>query len=260
MAHVIKKYDINLAYSDFGAGVIKRSLPACDDMPGSKIHMVKPKVPEYIPHGIDTSIFYPRPVRKSLEKIEAIFGHSSKDILLIGCVATNQDRKDFATLFKTLRAFLDSGREARVWLHTDAIVRNWDLHAIMADLKLQGKFAVTLGLTNDELAEYYSACDVTIGPGLGVGFGFPIFEAIACGTPCFHVNYGGAPEFFVNKEHLINPVAYRHEKVYNSCRPVLNHLDFVDAIEKHGNIKPILNPRLDWNNLWWRIGKTSFCM
>ena len=56
------------------------------------------------------------------------------------------------------------------------------------------------------MAQFYSACDVTLGIGLGEGAGYPLFESTSCGTPVVHGNYGGGPEY-LTAESLVEPMA-----------------------------------------------------
>jgi glycosyltransferase involved in cell wall biosynthesis len=100
----------------------------------------------------------------------------------------------------------------------------------------------------------YSACDVTLGIGLGEGFGYPIFESLSCGTPCIHGDYGGAAEH-MDKHMLVKPnYTYRLEGVYNCQRPVFLPDRWAGAINyvADNDIKGKLPPHLDWNTLWTR--------
>ena len=45
--------------------------------------------------------------------------------------------------------------------------------------------------TDEQMARMYSACNVTLGIGNGEGYGYPIFESLACGVPCIHGTYSG---------------------------------------------------------------------
>jgi glycosyltransferase involved in cell wall biosynthesis len=207
--------------------------------------------PDHLPHGIDTSVFKP----KDKEWAKAEFRRSgfnglTKDSFLIGIVATNQARKDWALGMQTARLVLESGRDVRLWCHTDDISRYWDLAALVMDYELEGRVVITrANFTDEQMNGMYSACDVTLGIGMGEGFGFPIFESLASGTPCIHPNYGGAAEY-MPKHMLVEPVGWRWEGAYCCKRPVMKAEDFAAAAIYAAGRTAKLPGDLDWVELW----------
>src|SRR5207244_869527 len=116
----------------------------------------------------------------------------------LGCIMTNQPRKDWGVL---LGAVAEIRRDRptmklRVLCRTDDLFLHWNIPALIDDYGLtDGTVEVALGqLPDEELSWWYSACDLTVLPSLGEGFGYPIVESLACGVPCVHVNYGGGAE------------------------------------------------------------------
>ena len=89
------------------------------------------------------------------------------------------------------RVELAKVQDVLLWIHIDAMERFWSISALLVDYGLQNQAVVTTGrLTDEQMTWAYSACDVTWGIGRGEGFGFPIYESLACGIPCIHGNYG----------------------------------------------------------------------
>ena len=211
-----------------------------------------------LPHGIDTLTFYPR----ARTRQRAMFGQMtvgrpvfiSDDELLVGIVATNQPRKDYGLAIATC-AELARSRKVRIWIHTDAMDRYWSIPYLLVDYGLDNGSLLSLGtFSDDTMAKLYSACDVTLGIGLGEGYGYPIFESLACGTPCIHGDYGGAAEH-MPKEMLVLPRSWRCEGVYNCIRPVFHPAEWCSTVnllsvcpEKRAG----LPAHLDWKNLWPR--------
>ncbi|HEX9656899.1 MAG TPA: asparagine synthase (glutamine-hydrolyzing) [Bacteroidota bacterium] len=79
-------------------------------------------------------------------------------------------------------------------------------------------------LTTEQLAGLYVTCDVLVHPYRGEGFGMPILEAMACGTPPIVTN-GGAALDFCSKENSILVKARRMNYPENK----VDHFDTVNT-------------------------------
>ena len=173
---VLRGFDRVLAYTQFGA-----------DQTG---------YPDHLPHGIDTRIWQLRDKGAARAELCKSFTDLTPTSLLLGVVATNQARKDWRLAAETCRLLLERGHDVRMWAHTDGAQGWWDLPRLFDDHSLKGRVAITtFQLSDAQMTWMYSACDVTLGIGLGDGFGYPIFESLACGVPCIHGNYAGAAEY-----------------------------------------------------------------
>lgn len=212
--------------------------------------------PDVATHGIDTSVFYPRSgARKA---VDAKFSLALEDHeSLIGIVATNQPRKDWALAFGTLSLFNQQGVKARVWIHTDTDMRHWDLKALYLDFGLHPNVKVFLtpyGLPDDDLAMLYSACDVTMGIGVE-GFGFPAAESLCCRTPHVTGSYGGQADF-VPSDYLIKPIASRYEGIFAVQRPVYDSADLarkVNIVLRDSGLTSgyrDVSPVCAWDDVW----------
>jgi GT2 family glycosyltransferase/Flp pilus assembly protein TadD len=58
-------------------------------------------------------------------------------------------------------------------------------------------------LSDKEIASLYTACDVLVHPYRGEGFGLPILEAMACGTPAIVTNGGASLDFCSAQNSLL---------------------------------------------------------
>jgi len=217
-------YDRVLCYSAWSKQIVENTLGAKES---------KQRDLTWLPHGIDTNVFH----RYSKVDYRRIFSEMAvgkkveiePDEFLVGIVATNQARKDYGLGLATC-AEIAKERKLRLWIHTDALDRYWSIPYLLSDFGLSRGNFISLDNHPDEvMARLYSACDVTLGIGAGEGFGYPIFESLACGTPCVHGNYGGAPEH-LPPELLVEPKAYRYEGVYGSVRPVYDPKDWAKKV------------------------------
>lgn len=209
---------------------------------------------EHLPHGIDTSVFKPHDRVESKRKFRELGFQSLKDdSFLVGIVATNQARKDWALGLETCRILLNRGMDVKIWAHVDVLERYWSLPNLIADFGLQGRIIITNArFTDEQMAGFYSACDVTLGIGLGEGYGYPIFESLACGTPCVHGDYGGAAEYLPD-DLLVGSDGARYEGIYCCKRPIFDPKEWADASMLWNQMPAVfLPPELDWNSLFPR--------
>ncbi len=204
-AQAVAGYDRVLAYSAFGQHVLS--------------HAAKGAV-EWLPHGLDLSVWKPEMTTdiraRVIETLSAAEGE-----MVLGCVATNTARKDLGLFAQTL-AHLRHGMEMpiRGWLHTNQDVSDaWSVPQLAADCGIEDALTVTTEMSDPLLAGCYASCIATLAPGRGEGFGYPIAESMACGTPVAHVAYaGGAPYAFT----LLDPVCYHATGPYALRRPILD--------------------------------------
>jgi len=248
-------FDRVLAYGAWAKDLIERSI---GEEEADLRHL------DYLPHGINTSVFYERDRAQSRLKFGSITGarlltHAPQlssimdDEILVGIVATNQARKDWALGIQAV-ALLAKERKVRLWIHTDTLERHWSIPALLADYGLLDKAMISLGyLSDDDMARAYSACNVTLAPGAGEGWGIPLAESLACGTPVIHGNYAGGAEITPSEMH-VEPIAYHAEGLYSCVRPVFKAQDWADRALQFAGQRAHLDPQYDWNNLWprWR--------
>ena len=245
MRHILGLYDRVLAYSGWAAGEIDKALGVTET--------------RFLPHGIDTSVFCPRKRVPARHGFGRRLGARVKDkdfsfpddALAIGIVATNQARKDYGLGIQAV-AEVAKTRKVSLWIHTDVVVRCWSLIELLNEYDLLDRTIVTAHAVDDETLSWcYSALDVTLGIGLGEGFGFPLAESLACGTPCIHGNYAGGAEM-LPPEFLVEPVAYRVEGVHSCLRPVYDPKHWAAKIIEVAKLDARLDARYDWNELWPR--------
>ena len=245
LGFVLKGFDRVLAYSEWSARIIERTLGD-----GQTI--------EALPHGIDTSIFKRRGHDRARRKFgELCCGGEAPDLkiedgkFLVGIVATNQARKDYGTAIRAA-AQLAQVKDVQLWIRIDTMERFWSISALLYDYGLSNRAIIQTGpMTDEQMTWAYSACDVTWGIGLGEGFGFPIYESLACGTPCIHGNYAGGAEWLPD-DFKIAPVAFRAEGTFASMRPVFRADEWVEATLRNSGADASLPAELDWTNNWPR--------
>jgi len=153
----------------------------------------------------------------------------------IGCVMTNQTRKDWGIAATVCAALAERMKGAvRFWWHCDTRMRHWNLDALIADFQLGEYVEITSPPVTDAwMAEQYRRCDLTFLPSTGEGFGFPLFESLACGVPVVHGDYAGGRSLmsaFGLNHLLVQPYSWRLEGQHNCVRPVYRPEDFVEKL------------------------------
>jgi len=148
--------------------------------------------PLYVPHAVDTDVFRPYD-RLTVRRKNGM----PEDAFLVGMVAANKgrpSRKGFSQAFQAFRKLLEKHENAYLYLHTmlnPGIAGGEDLSALLQDLGIPEdrilvaeQYRVLFNpYPQEAMARIYSAMDVLLNPSLGEGFGIPIVEAQACGTP-----------------------------------------------------------------------------
>lgn len=244
LGHTLSHYDRRLVPSKWAREIVRKTLPnhECD----------------VIPHGIDDATFFPRDKKVARESFDFITFpvrqwpqkgtiKSEKDALWVGIVATNQARKDWGLGLETIKE-LRKTRAVRLWIHTDAVKREWSLLELLSAFGLLDCATVTTGNVDDEsMAWLYSSMDLTLGIGRGEGFGYPIFESIACGTPCVTHSYGAQSDFM----HYFAPCGpLRIEGPLSLLRPTCDGQRWANYIQNDSVLLAVLPDELRWKNLW----------
>ena len=173
------EFDRVTAYSEYGAKILKD---------------IRHKPVTWLPHGhaIDQPPYFDPSLMRQLHP------YWSRDDRgwLLGCVATNQPRKDLQLFIEVLSELRKQGERVYGWLHTDTLVKTWDLPQLVRAWQVEKILRVTTGqLTDGQMQQCYLACTATICVGRGEGFGYPIVESLALGVPCFAMDYAGGAEF-----------------------------------------------------------------
>lgn len=158
--------------------------------------------PLYVPHGVPTGVFRP------YEKLEARKAVGlPESAFVVGMVAANKgnpSRKCFAEALQAFAAFRQKHEDAVLYLHTELAgkVEGVHLPELIRAVKLpegsvlfcdQGRYQFD-PFPPDAMAHVYSGMDVLLNPSAGEGFGIPVLEAAACGTPAIVTDFSAMRE------------------------------------------------------------------
>jgi glycosyltransferase involved in cell wall biosynthesis len=174
--------------------------------------------PLYAPLAIDTSVYKPtRSVVVDGEQVDSrtLFEipQTAFAVLMVAMNKDPQDRKGFNEAFRAFGAFWRSHQDAVLVVHTNwrgvqgsgINLKNLAKHATVPPhaLIFTSDYAQQIGLPPEMMAALYTACDVLLCPSKGEGFGVPMIEAQACGTPVIASDFTAQTEL-VGPGWLVN--------------------------------------------------------
>lgn len=157
---------------------------------------------EYIPHGIDATVFKPMD-RKEARKIAQL----PEDRFIVGMVAANKgfpSRKAFAENILGFKLFHEKHPDSILYIHTSDgahkegfplldYLQFIDLE-LGRDVILAKQYLYTLSYPDQVMNALYNAFDVHLLVSKGEGFGIPIVEAQAAGCPVIVGGWSSMPE------------------------------------------------------------------
>ena len=157
--------------------------------------------PLYCPHAVDTSVYEPVPRDEARRRASL-----PRDAFIVGVVAANKgnpSRKSFPEILRAFAAFRERHDDALLYLHTSIegqggvplppLVESLGIPS--EALRLTDQFTYLYSpLPSKSMASLYSAFDVLLNPATGEGFGIPVLESQACGTPAIVTDFSAMRE------------------------------------------------------------------
>jgi len=158
---------------------------------------VKQKITS-IPLG-KASIFVPSPSESVLAK----HGIEAPYFLFVGTI---EPRKNLEVLLEAYEKFRKSTQKKYKLVIVGK--RGWNVEELMEDIARSPFWEdiIVLGyVERSELPAIYSSATIFVYPSLYEGFGLPVLEAMACGTPVLISNVSSLPEVGGKAAHYFDP-------------------------------------------------------
>ena len=163
----------------------------------------------YVPHAIE-SVFEPTPFVKDQQGKQMsgrqIMGFSDDEFVVMMTAANKgvyPPRKAFAENFMAFGMFAQKHPDAVLYMHSDQTpsMGGIDLK-VLAEMcgipenriRYADPYLYRLGFPHHAMAALYTGADVLLAASMGEGFGIPVIEAQACGTPVIVSNFTAQPE------------------------------------------------------------------
>lgn len=226
-----------------------------------------------IPHGLDTTVF--RPLGEDRGKLRKKLPYSPdipEDAFLLMHVGTNvTERKQLPLLFKALAKFSEVHKDAHLLLHTNPLPAGgagYNLPSIARDLGIEDrvhypqKNPILVGASDEEMVRAFNAANFYITVSEGEGWGVPLVEAMACGTPCIAGRNSSQTELVDGHGYLFDMVAedtfvdYPMYTPYGSWFPVPDLQSLLGAMkmahafpDTHQGACRTFAERFDWSKV-----------
>ena len=218
-------------------------------------------------HGVDTEFY--KPSEKPKEQCKQLIGFSGKDFV-IGMVAMNRTgRKDIPRQLEAIATFKNNHPElsTKLYLHTNLFQPDGDRLKDIIDYLGLGDCVRTpadreyaLGYTDVEMSTVYNGCDVMLQASQSEGFGMPIVEAMACGTPVITSNTTAMTEMIqpVTPEFLVQPLdttwigSIPAKVAIMDRKSMVEKLELaasMDLLSMRDNLSSYAHNKYDWNKI-----------
>ncbi|HEX2026110.1 MAG TPA: glycosyltransferase family 1 protein [Actinomycetota bacterium] len=186
-----------------------------------------------IPHGIDHDVFRPASP-EAVERVRRRHGIDGPYLLFVGGL---EPRKNLPAL---LRAYASMPPDLRPGLVLAGASVPWnpegrtELSAELSRLRADVRAGVILtGYVSDpDRAPLYTGAEAMVFPSLYEGFGFPVLEAMACGTPVVTSNVSSLPEVAGDDAVLVDPTD--PDAIADGLRRVLEDGTLAERLRRAG--------------------------
>jgi glycosyltransferase involved in cell wall biosynthesis len=157
------------------------------------------------------------------------FGLRSPYILAVGNL---QPRKNLARLVEAFARLPRSCDDVKLVLAGRAQWRESQLYELIERLRLDDRVVFTGYLSDHELAVLYRGALAVAYPSLYEGFGLPILEAMACGSPVICSSTSSMPEVAGDAAILVDP--YGTGEIAEALRWVIESPTLRDDLRRRG--------------------------
>jgi glycosyltransferase involved in cell wall biosynthesis len=173
----------------------KKDIVSVFNVPETKVKVAYPGV---------SPRFHPIRDDAELSRIRSKYGLQSHFFLFVGAA---EPRKNLARLFRAFSLFQEarSGERYQLVLVGPEGSASTELQDLARQLELLSDVKRLGYVPDDDMPSLYSAATALVFPSLGEGFGLPIVEAMACGTPVVTSSVSCMPEIAGDAALLVDP-------------------------------------------------------
>ena len=162
---------------------------------------IDPNKINVVPCGVDTRTFHPNRNAPELSEWRTkVFG---EDVPFIVYVGKPTERRNLSNLIRAFAGLKKEGYPHKFLLCGASLPGTSPFRKVIDELGLQNDVVVLDYVTHEEMPLVYNAASLFTYPSSYEGFGMPVLEAMACGTPVIALDNTAFPEFAGGIAHLL---------------------------------------------------------
>ncbi len=163
-----------------------------------------------VPEGVDPYRFHP-----FSRRIETSDPSRPLRFLMMGKYET---RKAYKQAFEAFDMAFGTSKDVQLlikpeWISESRVMMAPDCLALIQRYKHLSIRWVQGLLSEEALSDLYTQVDVFLFPSMGEGWGLPLIEAMACGTPAVCTVWSGQSEYLLGVQDAIWPIPFRLQAV-----------------------------------------------
>jgi glycosyltransferase involved in cell wall biosynthesis len=179
-----------------------------------------------ITNGVDFNFFNKVIDETTLLSIKKKYKLPNKFILYFGNIRKHKNVRSLIKAYSLLS--IDIREDVSLVINQ----RNDDLFQLVKELNIEKQVCFTTFIEDKDLPSIYKLSLVLVYISLYEGFGLPIIEAMASGTPVITSNISSMPEIAGNAAVLVNPLQL--DEISASIEKIIQDYDFRNQLIKLG--------------------------
>jgi glycosyltransferase involved in cell wall biosynthesis len=147
-------------------------------------------------------------------------------------IGTIQPRKNYSRVIRALKLLRDTGYDLQLVI---AGGKGWledEMYKTLDETKLHDAVHLIGFAADEDIPALYSGAEAVVFPSLYEGFGFPVLEGMACGTPVITSNVSSLPEVAGDAAIMLDP--YDVEAIADAIRRVLEDSELRASMIERG--------------------------
>jgi len=186
----------------------------------------------HVTHLAPSPLFRPGAEKELLQRVRSRYRIASEFVLAVGNL---QPRKNLVRLINAFASVRRRIGPIQLVIVGKAHWQSSVVHTTVRRFGLEHDVVFTGYVPDADLALLYSAAGVFVYPSVYEGFGLPVLEAMACGTPVVASNTSAIPEVAGDAALLVDP--YQEEQIADALELVLTNHDVTRSLSAMGLIR-----------------------